>query len=1442
MKPITATRTALAAAAAMALVLSGGAPAMGWSTTTDIEEMEARHIAIAEEAAAESIVLLENYGNVLPLAPGGNIAIFGPGAVRNYPTGTGSSAMTGIRYTGALGMSTIEGALADAGFTNTASAAYNTARNSRLSAIPAMGYWGLHTFNPPSNYSNADAVMTDQNGLAEPTAPTDTAVYVLLRNSGETYDRVLAQSYYLTQAEKDNIALLGQTYKNVVVVLYVPGVTDTDFFREINADQSIRDPEGGLPLDALVNAGIPGQEGAEAIVDVLTGQVTPSGKTADTWAADYSLYPAAPTWANNDGDAYDEVYTEGIYVGYRYFDSFYKQIEIVPGDPDASVSYPFGFGLSYTSFDIDTLSVVGDPDQVTVSARVTNTGATYSGKEVVQVYASAPQTGLDKPYQELVGYAKTGTLAPGQSEVVTISFDTDNLSSYDPALAAYTLEAGEYPIRVGNSSRSTEVAAVLTVAQNVIVQQLANQLDNGVVPNELESDPADFFTYPGEAAEIAAAPRMPLNMVGFTAPNNASPTAVKTVAISPTHPMAISQGTMIAPVSTYLTLADLMDWRGTGGSYPALPGERISLVDPAPPSATLFDVAKGQVSLESFVASMSVEELAAAAVAGQASGATTPYARGAAGYLRHNEAKGIPVMAFNDGPSGLNGSTSFNLNGTKYQRVVAYPSGTNIAQMWNVDLAEAVGRAIGEEMEDMGAMTWLAPGANIHRDPLCGRNVEYYSEDPLLSGMSGAATTIGLQSVPGVGVSVKHFAANNQEAEREGNDNQISERALREIYLRSFEIIVRGAQPMSIMSSYNMINGTYTAADYELLTDVLRNEWGFDGFVMTDWGGNRAGVINTMYGGNNVQSPGGNGPLNAIIGGVAPADPLWQANGLPQVRQTESYGAAPAYNCFWLALGDIVPMAGGPLVESHQVNGTIAAATTNTLNNWVAAAERADQFSGVPAGSIQLVQENGYYTVNIYGFKGHSIRLGDVQKNVIEVLKVAMRSLSFAQLADLKGVSGIAPASYTGIHAATLKPYLSNDFEAATQWALRVLESLTMVGELYEGQAHRYTPASFAELEAAMTQARALLAITGPVPANSVVWAQSQLEAAIAGLVEGVDTSTLEALIAQAEDILANPDGYLSAGLPALAAALAVAQAALADPGLTQTGETAASAALAEALSNVMPKGDKTGLNALIAAVGGLDPQRFTPATWAPVQAALAAGGIVSADPEASMIDVENAFAALDAAIGDLVLRASKAGLASAVSVGNTILASAASYVPSTIIGLAELVLAGEGILADDDATQQEVEAAHTALVVAIGRAKLMPVTRAAPQSLAAVALVVGAAASPAEAAEAIEAAADEDAAAGDAAPAAFIKASAPKIVGVAKVGRKLKAKTPGWSPAPSFTYQWYRSGKAIAKATKATYKVTKADKGKRLSVKVKAAKPGYKSIAKASAKTKRVR
>ena len=819
MKNKLAKLTAVTLAASMVI----GSSVTGMAASTNqTSEREVRNAQLSKEAAEEGMVLLENENQALPLSQGSKAALFGTGSYGTIKGGTGSGDVYN-RYT-----ISVYDAL---------TSTYN---------ISNMAWWGeyLKTFEEKKaqaaeekkdndyvkytqgRFGGADSFLAIDQALTQSdmdkakAGGVTTAFYTVSRVSGEGADRTIGKGdYELSEVEYNNIKLIAKNFDKCVVLLNVGGVVDTKFFSEI---------EG---VDGLVLMSQAGMEGGNALADILTGKTTPSGKLTDTWAKNYSDYPAATTIGDNDGDNKQEDYKEGIYVGYRYFDTF----NITP-------AYEFGYGKSYTSFDVEPLTVAADENNVSVTVNVTNTGDTYSGKEVVEVYFSAPDGSIEKPYQELAGFAKTDNLAPGESQKLIVTYKTTEMSSYDEAKAAYVMEDGDYIVRVGDSSRNTKVAGVLTLDKDVVTEQLSNQLTLDKNWKDLSKTGKTPYSYKDEAAQIKAAARIALPSAKIKTENNASKIDEK-------------------KVTTYLTADAAKD-------YKAAENEVVETVDAVPANTKLIDVYDGKVSMESFVASLDDTQLAnlangisGASTSGDTWGADANSVTGVAGETSqlYFNSLGIPNTVEADGPAGIRvtAETTDKDGNAVYNYCTAFPIGTLLAQTWNTDLVNRVGKAIGEEMVEIGVTLWLAPGMNIHRDPLCGRNFEYYSEDPALTGYVGSAITAGVQSNKGVGVTIKHYITNNQETNRSAVNTSVSERTLREIYLKGFEMVVKSAQPMAIMSSYNKVNGTYACENFDLLTSVPRGEWGFDGMVMTDWGaGNRAGVDTMMHAGNDLVMPG----------------------------------------------------------------------------------------------------------------------------------------------------------------------------------------------------------------------------------------------------------------------------------------------------------------------------------------------------------------------------------------------------------------------------------------------------------------------------------------------------------------------------------------------------------------------------------------------------------
>ncbi|WP_303195380.1 glycoside hydrolase family 3 C-terminal domain-containing protein [Thomasclavelia spiroformis] len=876
----------LATSMSAALAMTSMVPAFAKTTDGSISAREEKNAELSMNLATQGMVLLENNNNVLPMASSGNVALFGGGAVKTVKGGTGSGDVNQRSVTSVWD-----------GFKN---AGYNVTSESWLNEFEAYydeetggssgGLWGSPKVED-TLISDAQIEEAKQDG-------TTTAVYVIARNSGEFADRKNAEGdYQLWGNEEENLKKVAANFDNVIVVLNVGGIIDTKFFHEI---------EG---LDSLLLMSQAGMRGGDAVVKVLNGEVTPSGKLTDTWAVNYEDYSSSEGFGANDENVTQEDYTDDIYVGYRYFDTF-----------NVTPAYEFGYGLSYTDFNIDVKDVTVDEENVTVDVKVTNVGKQYSGKEVVEVYFSAPDGALEKPYQELATYGKTDTLAPGESQTLTLSYATTEMSSYYEDYASYIMEDGDYVVRVGNSSRNTSVAAVIGLDSNVFTEQLSNQMVQDEEIDTLSNEGATPYTYEGEAEEIAKAERFELDANAIETVNNASEYDDESVI---SYVYEGSDYTVVdqeanprytkAPSGNNTTPSQLIE------PYE----ETIQYVEKTKENPTLLDVYQGTVTMEELLASLSVEEMSYIVEGLGWGGGSEPVVgaqansvKGAAGETtsRYYETRAIPNTVLADGPAGIRITQSYTENGTTYyQYCTAFPIGTLIAQSWDKDVAKQFGEAIGEEMLEMGVTLWLAPGMNIHRNPLCGRNFEYYSEDPLLSGITAAATTLGVQSHEGIGVTIKHYAGNNQEDNRNAVNNTITERAFREIYLKGFEIAVKAANPMAIMTSYNLNNGMPAADDYDLCTDLARGEWGFNGLVMTDWGGGQSTPVNSMHAGNDLIMPGGSSASIAEATGVTlPLGDLQKAtrNVLNVIMDSTQFKKIGAENGVEVEIGKFTESAG----------------------------------------------------------------------------------------------------------------------------------------------------------------------------------------------------------------------------------------------------------------------------------------------------------------------------------------------------------------------------------------------------------------------------------------------------------------------------------------------------------------------------------------------------
>ena len=536
-------------------------------------------------------------------------------------------------------------------------------------------------------------------------------------------------------------------------MLNVGGMVDTSWF--------CRDEK----LPAVLMAWQGGMEGGLAAADILCGDVNPSGKLTDTFAASLEDYPSSANF--HESRNYVE-YTEDIYVGYRYF-------ETVPGAAE-KVNYPFGYGLSYTTFLIRTLDAEECDGNIRILVQVTNTGS-KEGREVVQVYYEAPQGRLGKPARVLAEYQKTRSLKPGESQTMQLVFPIARMASYDDsgkvAKSAYVLEKGTYCFYVGNSVRNTEkLAFEYTEEKDRVTEQLTEQLAPKKLTRRLKAD--------GSYEELA---------VGDY------------------------------PEETGMERQDLSTLEGI---MPAVRARAQAPRTERDDRLFLMDVAEGKAELDAFVDQLSDEDLVHLLGGQPNTGVANTYGMG------NLPEYGVPNVMTADGPAGLRIDAKCGVTTT------AWPCATLVACTWDPEAARAIGEAGAKEVKENNIGIWLTPAINIHRSPLCGRNFEYYSEDPLVAGKTGAASVQGIQSQH-IGASVKHFAFNNKETDRKDSDSRVSERAAREIYLKAFEIIVKEAAPYTIMSSYNLVNGVHTSESKDLLTHILRDEWGFDGIVTTDW-------------------------------------------------------------------------------------------------------------------------------------------------------------------------------------------------------------------------------------------------------------------------------------------------------------------------------------------------------------------------------------------------------------------------------------------------------------------------------------------------------------------------------------------------------------------------------------------------------------------------------
>ena len=771
---------------------------------------EKENIQIMHDNAAECTLFLKK-NDEFPIKEPCSVLLIGSGARNTIKGGLGSGDVESRYYT------TCEEGLKQAGFTITSNEWLNQYPilkeekvNEHISYLSEI----LNTYKGSGFMMVAFPEYDIQIGTNEEEEKADIAIYVLARNSGEGTDRRLIQGdVLLTDKEIEDILYLNKKFKKFMLVLNVGGVVDLS---------PVRNVSNILLLSQL------GVVTGDILADIILGKQNPSGKLSTTWAS-VNDYKFIKEFGNFD----DSNYVEGVYVGYRYFDS-----------EGVKPLFSFGFGQSYTSFSITKISLTNVKNEITIIVSVKNIGK-YSGKEVVQVYVSPSQENIDKPYQSLVAFKKTPKIEPSNQVEMSLKFKFKSMERYDEKKAYYLLDKGKYIIRVGNSSDCTKVYGYIELDEDIITKQLKN----------INCNP-DFEDYKSEVTykdDLSNVQKIKLSKEDFKQ---------KIVEYKYDYDIPPQIEKLENEELAKLCIGNYQD-RNKEKSF-----ERES--------GLAGTTAKGVKGIDNYL----------------------KMADGPAG-LRISRIFGINYRGYhklNENPLYTNSFTYYETqdkislipkkvkdppNLSKYSKIVyqyttAIPIATALAQSFNVDFLEKCGDIVGKEMDIFDIHLWLAPGLNIHRNILCGRNFEYFSEDPLLSGKLAAAITRGVQSHKNRGTTIKHFSGNNQEFNRGNNNSKMSERALREIYLKGFQIAIKESSPYALMTSYNLINGIHTSQNSQLLINVLRNEWKYKGLVMTDWSHSYytefqaskyppQNAFDIIKGGVNVMMPGGQNDYDLVI-------------------------------------------------------------------------------------------------------------------------------------------------------------------------------------------------------------------------------------------------------------------------------------------------------------------------------------------------------------------------------------------------------------------------------------------------------------------------------------------------------------------------------------------------------------------------------------------------